>query len=310
MGGIGEERQISIQSGECVAKALETAGVNVVRADITPQNMDVLGDGSVDVFFLALHGKFGEDGELQEILENKPLVYTGSEPRACRVAFDKMASKKVFDETGIHTPPAIEFDASTNLQQLERGLQELADKYVVKPIRQGSSVGVSIANDSGEAIGAAQECLSEFGDCMIEQFIPGRELSVGILCGRSLPIIEIRTKTGFYDYHAKYSDEQTKFLFDTITDQVLSEKIKKAALDCFGVLGCRDFARVDFILGQDQIPYVLEINTIPGLTTHSLVPKAAAKAGLSMSDLCVKIIEAALQSRTKNKPLVSQVNQD
>lgn len=314
MGGIGEERDISIQSGQCIARALKEAGLNVVTADIRPDNMNILDDSGIDVFFIALHGRFGEDGQLQQILEDKGLVYTGSGPTASRLAFDKMASKKAFTEAGIVTPAAVEFN--TNTKQLESKLRQLArqgvgparlgvgqirsqavapaDKYIIKPTRQGSTIGVTIANDPKSAIMAAQKCLSEFGDCMIEQYISGREITVSILENRALPIIEIRSKSGFYDYHAKYISEQTQYLFDTIDEPALVAKINQAALTCFNALGCRGFARVDFILGEDEIPYTLEINTIPGFTTHSLLPKAAAKVGLSMRDLCVRIIEAAL----------------
>lgn len=295
-GGIGEERQVSIQSGICVARALKEVGVNVVTADIGPENLDILEDGSIDVFFLALHGQFGEDGQLQQILEDKSLIYTGSGLAASKLAIDKMVSKKLFTEAGISTPAAIEFNANTDTLQLEEQLQQFADKYVVKPVTQGSSVGVSIVTGANEAAATAQRCLSEFGDCMIEEFIPGQLVTVGILCGQPLPIIEIRTKRGFYNYQAKYIDEQTEFLFDTIRDATLTANIKAAALDCYNILGCRHFARVDFILGRDRRAYVLEVNTIPGLTTHSLVPKAAAKAGFSMSNLCIRIVEAAYSS--------------
>jgi len=296
MGGIGEERDISIQSGTCVAEALKQAGFNVITSDISPDKMDILEDAGIDVFFIALHGKFGEDGQLQQILEDKSLLYTGSGATASKLAFDKMAGKKAFVEAGVPTPPAIEFDTNTNTHVLEKQLRRFADKYVVKPIRQGSSVGVSIASESHRAINAAQKTLSEFGDCMIEEFIAGREITVGIVQRQALPIIEIKSKTGFYNYQAKYIDERTEFLFDTIDDAALADKIAAAALDCFDTLGCRHFGRADFILSDDGIPYVLEVNTIPGFTTHSLLPMAAAKTGLSMSGLCTKIIEAAYSS--------------
>jgi len=295
MGGIGEERDISIQSGNCVAQALKEAGLNAVLADIQPDNMDILEDDGIDVFFLALHGRFGEDGQLQQILEDKSLCYTGSGPRACRLALDKMASKKAFARAGILTPAAIEFNPNADPAKLEKQLEQLTDKYVVKPIRQGSSVGIRIANNRREAVSAASDCFSEFGDCMVEELIQGRDITVGILCDQALPIIELRTQSGFYDYHAKYLDEQTEFLFDTIDDPALTAKIKTAALDCFNALGCRHFARVDFRLGNDGAAYALELNAIPGFTTRSDLPKAAARTGLSMSDLCIKIIEAALE---------------
>ncbi len=297
MGGIGEERKVSLQSGKCVAEALKQAGVNVVAADITPDNMDVLDDGSIDIFFVALHGKFGEDGQLQQVLEDKSLVYTGSGPKASRLAFDKTASKEAFVKAGVLTPAVIEFDVRSNIRKIEKQLQRFGDKFVVKPIRQGSSVGVSIVKGADAAIAAAQRCLGEFGDCMIEKFVAGRELTVGVLCGETLPIIEIRAKNGFYDYQAKYIDDNTEYLFDTIKDAAIEDKIASAAMDCFNALGCRHFARVDFILTDDGNAYALEVNTIPGFTTHSLLPKAAAKIGLSMSDLCVRIIKTALEDK-------------
>ena len=299
MGGIGEERDISIQSGTCVADALRQAGVNTVTADIAPDNMDILEDRSIDIFFLALHGRFGEDGQLQQILEDKSLIYTGSGPAASRLAFDKIASKKAFAQAGIATPQAIEFSPDTSIQKLEKQLEQFAGRYVIKPVRQGSSIGISITTDLHEAVTAARKTADKFGDCMIEKFVAGRELTVGVLLGQPLPIIEIRSSTGFYDYHAKYVDEQTEFLFDTIKDPALTAKINAAALGCFNALGCRHFARVDIILGRDNVPYALEVNTIPGFTSHSLLPKAAAKTGFSMSDLCVKIIEAAMENKSK-----------
>jgi D-alanine-D-alanine ligase len=253
------------------------------------------------VFFPALHGVFGEDGQLQQILHNKSLVYTGSGPTASKLAFDKIASKKLFAKAGVATPTAIEFNAETDIEQLESRLQYLANEYVVKPIREGSSVGVRIIDEKQEAIAAAQETLAEFGDCMIEKFIPGKEITVSILEDEPLPIIEIISRTGFYDYQAKYIDEQTEYLFDTIRDPAVTAQIEQAAMDCFYVLGCRHFARVDLILSDKEIAYVLELNTIPGFTTHSLLPKAAAKAGFTMSNVCSKIVEAAYSPLLKCK---------
>jgi len=295
-GGIGPEREISLQSGRRVTEALKQAGFNVVTSDITPDDLTILDDTTVDVFFLALHGTFGEDGQLQQILEDKSLAYTGSDPEACKLAMDKIASKRVFNMAGVNTPAAIEFTPDTDIEQLSR----LADKFVIKPINQGSSVGINIAEDPSIVIEHARQCLEKFGDCMIEQFIAGREVTVGILAGQPLPIIEICPKESFYNYHAKYSDDKTEFLFDTIDNDKLNETIQMAAVKCCDVLECRDFARVDFILADNAVTYALEVNTIPGLTTHSLVPMAAEKIGISMSDLCTKIIEAALQNKMTN----------
>jgi D-alanine-D-alanine ligase len=301
MGGIGSEREISIQSGICVAEALRDAGFDVVTADVRPDNLDILDDSGIDVFFPALHGEFGEDGQIQQILQDKELVYTGSGPNACRLAFDKIASKKLFNKIGVATPAAIEFNAQIDIKQLEEQLRHLADEYVVKPVRQGSSVGVRIIDNVQDAVKAAEVTLDEFGNCMIERFIPGREITVGVLDGVALPIIEIRIQTGFYDYQAKYVNEQTEYLFDTIMEPALTTRINKAAMDCFHVLGCRHFARVDFILSEEEIAYVLEVNTIPGFTTHSLLPKAGEKAGFPMSALCSEIVEAAYSQLVKRQ---------
>jgi len=303
-GGIGEERDISIRSGACVSEALKQAGLKVTAADITPNNLSILDDTSIDVFFVALHGRFGEDGQLQQILEDKSLLYTGSAPAASRLAFDKLASKKHFTDASVATPKAVKFDTQIQTRELLEQIRQLGERFVVKPLRQGSTIGVSIADTPESALAAARDCLSKFGDCMVEQFISGREVTVSILQTRTLPIIEVRSKTGFYDYHAKYIDERTEFLFDTIDQPELIAKINTAALNCFNALGCRHLGRVDFILGNDGIPYALEINSIPGLTAHSLLPKAAAKIGLSMSDLCLKIIEAALEEKQHKVPTI------
>ncbi len=299
LGGIGAEREVSIQSGTCVAEALCAAGYSVVTVDVSPDRLEVLEDGSVDIFFPALHGEFGEDGKLQQILEDKGLVYVGSGPAVSDLAFDKIAAKEAFARAGVLTPAAVRFDCENGLTKEQSS--QFTGKCVVKPIRQGSSVGVSIVSGVREAVETARRTAQKFGDCMIEEFIAGRELTVGILCDEALPIIEIRPKTGFYDYHAKYVDERTQFLFDTIGKPALARQIQSAAMDCFVALGCRDFARVDFILGRDNRAYALEVNTIPGFTSHSLLPKAAAKAGLSMSDLCARIIEAAIASAGKGR---------
>ncbi|MHC4147108.1 MAG: D-alanine--D-alanine ligase family protein, partial [Planctomycetota bacterium] len=212
------------------------------------------------------------------------------------LAFDKIASKQLFDDAGVAVPAAVEFSPTTDIDSLEQQLRDFTGRYVVKPIKQGSSVGISIVSAPQEAISAAQKTSSEFGDCMIEEFVPGPEITVGILCGRALPIIEVQPASEFYDYDAKYLDDRTEYLFDTIEDPDVVADVGRAAAACFKSLGCRHFGRVDFVLGEDGMASVLEVNTIPGFTDHSLLPKAAARAGLSMSDLCTTIVEAAQSS--------------
>jgi D-alanine-D-alanine ligase len=301
MGGVGGEREISIQSGRCVAGALREAGLNVVASDIAPDKLSILDDKSIDVLFLALHGQFGEDGQLQQILEDRSLVYTGSGPEASRLAFDKMAGKKLFLEAGVGAPKAVRFEVDSDEREIQRQLSGLGEKLVIKPIRQGSTLGVSIVDSPEGAVSAAQQCLREFGDCMIEEYIAGKEITVGILDKEPLPVIEIKSDTGFYDYQAKYLDERTQYLFDTL-EASLEADIQRDALVCFNALGLRHFARIDAILGGDGRAYMLEANTLPGMTSHSLLPKAAVKTGLSMSQLCSRIVQAALK---EHKSLVS-----
>ncbi|MBP7052386.1 MAG: D-alanine--D-alanine ligase [Phycisphaerae bacterium] len=293
-GGVGREREVSLESGRCVAEALREGGLDVVVSDIRPDDMQILDSTDVDVFFLALHGEFGEDGQLQQVFEDRGLVYTGCDPAASRLAFDKMASKRLFRAAGVAVPAVVEFGPGADPSGLDTQLKGLGQRFVVKPLRQGSSVGVHMVNSRDEAVATACAVRDEFGDCMIESFVEGREVTVGVLGRQPLSIIEIRSKTGFYDYHAKYVDDRTEYLFDTIEDEAVRTRVADAAMACFDALGCRDFSRVDFIVSQDGTPYALEVNTIPGFTTHSLLPKAAGKIGLSMSELCVRIVQTAL----------------
>ena len=304
MGGVGAEREVSLDSGRNIASAVRGAGLECVEFDITPEDMSILDDTSIDVFFLGLHGKFGEDGQLQQILEDRNLAYTGSGPAASANAFDKVVSKEIFAKAGVDLPRHVlvsEGDSVDDLaSELSRWVKEKCfhpsygdGKVVVKPVKQGSSVGVEIIEECGLAAEAGLKCFDEYGDCMIEEFIGGREITVGILNGMPLPIIEIVSKTKFYDYKAKYVDDATEYLFDTVTDPDLIERINKSALACYNSLGCRHQSRVDFILSENGTPYVLEINTLPGFTGHSLLPMAAKKAGMSAEELCLKIIESA-----------------
>ncbi len=301
-GGVGREREVSLESGRCVAEALRQGGLDVVTSDIRPDDMRILDRKDIDVFFLALHGEFGEDGRLQRICEDRGLVYTGCGPEASRLAFDKIASKKLFVAAGVPVPPVVEFAPGEDPVVLDGRLKELGERFVVKPIRQGSSVGVHIVKSHSDAVAAACKVRDEFGDCMIESFVAGREVTVGVLDRQPLPIIEIRSKTGFYDYHAKYIDDRTEYLFDTIEEERVRTRLAELAMDCFDALGCRDFSRVDFIVGGDGTPYALEVNTIPGFTTHSLLPKAAAKIGIPMSELCVRIVRTAAMERKGTRP--------
>jgi D-alanine-D-alanine ligase len=297
-GAVGAERQVSLASGKCVADALrETNLLEVIEHDFLPDSPAILDDKSIDVFFLAFHGEFGEGGRMQQICEQKKLIFTGCDSKSSSRAFDKIACKRAIEKANLPVPRSIEITAAEQLAGIDSKLTGLGEKFVIKPIRQGSSVGVQLAQGIENTKIAAKKCFTEFGDCMIEEFIKGKELTVGILENTALPIIEIRTAHQFYDYDAKYNDDSTQYLFDTVSDKKTMRKISDTALKSFNAVGCRDFSRVDVILSDAGIPYVIEINTIPGFTTHSLLPKAAAKAGIDMSQLCLKILQIALKRR-------------
>jgi len=300
-GGIGTERQVSLLSGQTITASLQEAGFNVVVSDITPEDTRILDDTSIDVFFLALHGQFGEDGGVQSLLEERGLAFTGSGAAASRQAFDKIQSKVAFAAAGVPVARHVVVEPSDTEQTLQKKLAGFSTRLVVKPARQGSSVGVEMAEGFAAAAAKAMQCYKTFGDCLIEEFIKGREITVGIVNGAALPIIEIRSKAAFYDYHAKYIADTTEYLFDTITDGQLVTKIQRLALACFNALGCRHLSRVDFILTDDGVPYVLEINTLPGFTSHSLLPMAARKAGIPTPELCRRIALAAWNDRPARK---------
>ena len=292
-GGVGSERAISLMSGENVYKALQMAGFETVYFDISPSDLSMLNDPSIDVFFPILHGHFGEDGELQAILEEKKRCFTGSGSESSRNSFNKLLGKQAFFHANLPIAKHLIIDAADTVETVIPMLGRLAGKFVVKPINQGSSVGVTITDDIQMAALKAVACFAEFGNCMVEEFIAGREITVGIVNETALPIVEIQSKADFYDYRAKYEADDTAYLFDTIDDADLVREIQRDALVSFRELGCRHWGRVDFILNPLGIPYILEINTLPGFTSHSLIPMAAAKAGIDAPQLCRQIVEAA-----------------
>ncbi|MBU2596828.1 MAG: D-alanine--D-alanine ligase [Planctomycetes bacterium] len=298
MGAIGSERQVSLASGKCIADALKKIpDIEIIDHDFLPDKPWILDDKTIDVFFLAFHGEFGEGGDMQEICERKKLLFTGCDSKSSRLAFDKIACKEALEKARLPTPRAVEIRNQQQLADIESKLEAIGKKFVIKPIKQGSSVGIQIVDGLAAAKSAAEECFDQFGDCMLEEFIAGREIAVSILENTTLPVIEIKTVHQFYDYDAKYNDDNTQYLFDTISDVEILNRINDIALKSFKALGCRDFGRIDLIISPDGTPYVIEINTIPGFTAHSLLPKAAAKAGMDMTQLCLRIIQTALKRK-------------
>ena len=289
MGGTSSEREVSLKSGAAVVEALKQSGRNeVLPVALDADNLDVLPKG-VQAVFLALHGGYGENGGVQADLDKLRIPYTGPGAAASRITMDKVSTKRMLEAAGVRTAP---------YEVLERGTDatSLALPVVVKPPADGSSVGVSKVTEPGEweeALRLARLPDPE-GRALVEQYIPGREWTVSVLDGEALPVIEIQARGGWYGFTEKYTHGLTNYVFpDSAEDGPLLARAQELAVAAFRAVGCRGVSRVDFRVSPDGTPYVLEINTIPGFTETSLLPKAAARAGYSFPQLCEKLLSLA-----------------
>jgi len=295
MGGIGSEREVSLMSGREVARGLRDAGFPVQEVDLRPERVAGLRDLDFDVAFIALHGTYGEDGRLQRQLDEMGIVYVGSGAEASRLAMDKVAAKERFVAAGLVTPPWRVIRRSDGAEARAAAFTALGPDAVVKPIAEGSSVGVHLTGDAEQYNRALDDVLARYDAALVEKRIFGRELTVGVLHEHGLPIVEIVPSQEFYNYDAKYFDDSTGYRVNPpdLTDDA-ALRIRRAAVAAHQALGCRGFSRVDMILQPDGVAPVLEVNTIPGFTTHSLLPKSAAGAGIDFTTLCRSIVEIAL----------------
>jgi D-alanine-D-alanine ligase len=291
-GGIGSERDISLESGRNVLAWLLEAGANADLVDVSPENVSELSSLATELFMPMLHGEWGEDGQLQKTLEDAGLPFAGTGSEASALCFDKQHTKDVLISAGLCVPFGAVVVSEADLQQAEQIIKGHGERFIVKPAAQGSSVGVEVRVGSFAAVRGAGECLAKYGKTVIEEFVEGREFTVGVVDGVALPAIEIKPVAGFYDFTSKYISDETGFLFGTVSP-ALETQMQIAALEAFYALGCRDFSRIDFILRGEE-PVILEVNTLPGFTSHSLLPKAAAMTGMSGPELCEKIVNAAL----------------
>lgn len=289
-GGPSDEREVSLASGQCVAGALASLGHRVSMCDISPGDLSSL-ERAADLVFIALHGAFGEDGILQAELERRRIAYTGTGSAASALAMDKVQSKARFIEHGLPTP---RFDVA-RAGRVAEIVRRWRLPVVVKPIASGSSVSTHLIREDRPFGELLTEVVKKHGTALVEELIEGPELTVGVLGREALPPIEIRTQRPFYDYQAKYIDDDTQYLFDVDLPEKLLSEIRQMSLKAAGALDCRDFCRVDWMVDRvTHEPFILEINTIPGFTSHSLLPKAAARAGISFADLCGRIVEFAM----------------
>jgi len=290
-GGYSSERDISIKSGKAVEEALKKLNLNYRVFDPIEREKFIqdLVQYNPDVVFIALHGKGGEDGTIQGVLDFLGFKYTGSPQKASVIAMDKILSKKLVKFHNILTPNWHTIKSKEELKNIGKEFPK-----VVKAPAEGSSIGVFIVNNEEELNKAVEECFKYDNEVLIEDFIKGREITVGVLNGMPLDIIEIKVANGFYDFKNKYFSNKTEYLCPAPIDKEKYEEIKKTAKEIYDIIGCKGAARVDFILDDKGNAYFLEINTIPGLTDHSLLPKAAKCKGIEFPELIVKILEGAL----------------
>jgi D-alanine-D-alanine ligase len=299
MGGASAEREVSLASGGQITKALLEKGYEVREIDPAGSFIGSLEEFEPDVVFIALHGKFGEDGTIQGLLEVLGYTYTGSQVLASALAMDKVMSKKVFLAEGITTPAYRSFRRE-DVADRSRTRDELGGLFsypvIVKPSRQGSTIGVTKVEVEANLEQAINLALQFDDQAIVEQYIEGIEITASLLGTRDpevLPLIEIVSETGFYDYTAKYSTTLSHHIIPARVAPEVALKIEQIALRAYQALNCRQFARVDFMVSNQNIPYVLEVNTIPGLTEASLFPDAARAVGISFPDLMERLVNEA-----------------
>jgi len=292
-GGDSEERAISLKSGAAVRQALASRGHRVLHLD--PQLVDLteVDWSRFDVAFIALHGRFGEDGQVQQILEQAGVPYTGSDAVASRLAFSKSAAKERFQQAGVPTPNYTLIHYSDDLARLQRIAAQMGYPLVVKPDTQGSSIGVTIVERPSQFDASIRTCFQFDSFGLIETAIAGTEWTVAVLDDQVLPAIHIETPNTWYDYQAKYHSEATQYRFDYAVSAATVRQIEAVGAAACRALGTKGLARVDLRLDAQGQPWVLEVNTIPGLTDHSLAPKAAGQVGLDFADLCERMIHGS-----------------
>lgn len=288
-GGISNEREISLKSGAMVAEALRSSGYQVEMLDPDPVKGWSLSDGA-GVVFLALHGTYGEDGQVQMELDRLGIPYTGSGAEASRIGFDKLLTRQHCVAAGVTMPRS--FVLKSWQAEMPEGWEP---PVVLKPLREGSSVGVEMVDNKEDFGAALKRSLNYGGVVLMEERIIGRELTVGILDGEVLPTVEVCPKSGVYNYESKYTKGRTEYFCPAQIDEASRKRAADLALKTFRAVGAKDYARIDMILDRNGDCWVLEINTLPGMSETSLLPKAAAATGLNYSNLCCKILEMALR---------------
>ncbi len=298
MGGPSAEREVSLNTGNAILKALQSRGYSAIGMDLKPETFIAdLEREKCDAVFIAVHGKYGEDGVIQGALELAGIPYTGSSLLASAMAMDKAVAKRIFMVENIPTAKAKMYTLEKKDQNLAAEIKaDFGLPVVVKPVSQGSSIGVTIVREESRLAQAVEDAFRFSEEILAEKFIDGRELTVAVWGEKektALPVVEIRPHSGRYDYASKYTKGATDYIVPAQLTPSETEAVQAAGIRAFKALGCGGVARVDLILGKDGVPYVLEVNTVPGMTATSLVPKAAAAAGISFEELCERLLKMA-----------------
>ncbi|MEJ2602356.1 MAG: D-alanine--D-alanine ligase [Gammaproteobacteria bacterium] len=290
-GGDSSERAVSLRTGTAVLAALRDAGVDATGWDPSERTFGDFLTAGFDRVWIALHGPGGEDGTVQGALDWAGIPYTGSGVLASALAMDKVRSKILFAATGLATPP---WRTVRSESGLDDAFVALGPPLIVKPSRQGSSVGMRRVESRDELHGAWRDAAAYDDEVIVERWVDGDEFTVAVLQGAALPSIRIETPRVFYDYDAKYESGDTLYHCPGTDDVMLEQELHRLALEAFAALGCSGWGRVDFMIGVDRQPQILEINTVPGMTDQSLVPMAAARAGMDFPTLCWRILETSM----------------
>ncbi len=292
LGGRSAEREISLRSGQAVLAALQRSKVNAHAFDPAGQPLENLLQQGFDRVFIALHGRYGEDGSVQGALELMELPYTGSGILASALAMDKWRTKMIWQAAGIDTPDYIRLDAGSRFRDVA---DRLGLPLIIKPAREGSTLGLNKVDNEQDFLSAYQAAAEYDSLVLAEQFIQGIELTAAILDNMPLPLVRIDVAEGLYDYQAKYFSESTRYTCPSGLSAALTTRIQEQALYAHQILGCTGWSRVDLILDENEQPFFLETNTSPGMTDHSLVPMAAKAASISFDELVVQILELSCE---------------
>ena len=294
-GGLSAERRISLRSGRAVTRALRRAGIEAFPIDPADRGSFSRKASAADILFIALHGNGGEDGTIQETLERRGVRFTGSPSAACRKSFDKSISKRYFKQLGIPTPEY----AVINKKNWRKLAKAFPVPYFAKPLDGGSSQGVFLVEDFKKSAEKLRRSVARFGSLLIEKRIVGRELTAGILGDQKLPVVEVKPSRTFYDYKAKYTKGMTVYEVPAGIPARVARRIQTIAYRVFKGMGLRGFSRIDVMLDAKSRPYVLEVNSIPGLTEFSLLPKAARAIGIGFEELCLRVLREAMDRKGK-----------